>query len=142
MSSLAAPELNPLAPADPRRGSRLDKVDRRANRALKWLALGGGALVFLVLQAVALARSIVHFGALVPYALGEIPERFRAFLETRKPGVDPASVVASGIPAIADLVNRFVDVGFSKFVLVPVFPAEDLRGELEQIAKEVLPLQT
>jgi probable F420-dependent oxidoreductase len=83
-----------------------------------------------------------HFGALVPYTLGEIPERFRAFLETRKPGVDPASVVASGIPAIADLVNRFVDVGFSKFVLVPVFPAEDLRGELEQIAKEVLPLQT
>ena len=52
MSSLAAPELNPLAPADPRRGSRLDKVDRRANRALKWLALGGGALVFLVLLAI------------------------------------------------------------------------------------------
>jgi probable F420-dependent oxidoreductase len=83
-----------------------------------------------------------HFGALVPYTLGEIPERFRAFLETRKPGVDPESVVASGIPAIADLVSRFVDVGFSKFVLVPVFPTEDLRGELEQLAKEVLPLQT
>ena len=52
MSSLAAPELNPIAPADPRRGSRLDTVDRRANRALKWLALGGGALVFLVLLAI------------------------------------------------------------------------------------------
>jgi phosphate transport system permease protein len=52
VSSLAAPELNPLAPADPRRGSRLDKVDRRANRALKWLALGGGALIFLVLLAI------------------------------------------------------------------------------------------
>jgi phosphate transport system permease protein len=52
VSSLAAPELNPLAPADPRRGSRLDNVDRRANRALKWLALGGGALVFLVLLAI------------------------------------------------------------------------------------------
>jgi phosphate transport system permease protein len=52
VSSLAAPELNTLAPADPRRGSRLDKVDRRANRVLKWLALGGGALVFLVLLAI------------------------------------------------------------------------------------------
>jgi probable F420-dependent oxidoreductase len=82
-----------------------------------------------------------HFGALVPYTLGEIPDRFRAFLETRKPGVDPKSVVASGIPAIADLLGRFVDVGFSKFVLVPVFPSTDLRAELEQLAKEVLPLQ-
>lgn len=83
-----------------------------------------------------------HFGALVPYTLGEIPDRFVAFLETRKPGVDPKSVVASGIPAIADLLGRFVDVGFSKFVLVPVFPSSDIRAELEQIAKEVLPLQT
>ena len=30
----------------------MDKVDRRANGALKWLALGGGALVFLVLLAI------------------------------------------------------------------------------------------
>jgi len=52
VSSLAAPELNRLAPADPGQRSRLDKVDRRANGALKWLALGGGALVFLVLLAI------------------------------------------------------------------------------------------
>jgi phosphate transport system permease protein len=52
VSSLAAPELNPLAPADPAGRSRLDKVDRRANGALKWLALGGGALVFIVLIAI------------------------------------------------------------------------------------------
>ena len=52
MSSLAAPELNRLEPADPGRRLRLDKVDRRANRALKYLALGGGALVFLVLLAI------------------------------------------------------------------------------------------
>jgi phosphate transport system permease protein len=52
VSSLAAPELNGLAPADPGRRARLDKVDRRANGALKWLALGGGALVFLVLIAI------------------------------------------------------------------------------------------
>jgi phosphate transport system permease protein len=52
VSSLAAPELNRPAPADPGRRARLDKVDRRANGALKWLALGGGALVFLVLLAI------------------------------------------------------------------------------------------
>ena len=45
---------------------------------------------------------------------------------------DPKSVVASGIPAIADLLGRFIDVGFSKFVLVPVFPPTDIRAELER----------
>jgi len=83
-----------------------------------------------------------HFGALVPYTLGEIPERFTAFLETRKPGVDPTDIVASGIPAITEILRRFVDVGFSKFVLVPVFSPSDIHSELEQLAEEVLPLQT
>jgi probable F420-dependent oxidoreductase len=82
-----------------------------------------------------------HFGALVPYTLGEIPERFRAFLEMRKPGVDPSSVVASGIPAIRELLGRFIGFGFSKFVLVPVLTSADSRAELELIANEVLPLQ-
>ena len=83
-----------------------------------------------------------HFGALVPYTLGEIPERFRAFLETRKPGVDPDEHRGLGHPCDSRPPWRFVDVGFSKFVLVPVFPASDIHAESVQLAEEVLPLQT
>lgn len=83
-----------------------------------------------------------HFGALVTYTFGEIPDRFRAFLETRKPGVDPASIVASGISGIREILKRFVDNGFSKFVLAPIAPLPDTRAELEMLAAEVLPLQT
>ncbi len=72
MSSLAAPELNPLAPADPAGRSRLNKVDRRANRALKWLALGGGALVFLVLIAIVYEIISGASSAFDKYGLGFI----------------------------------------------------------------------
>jgi probable F420-dependent oxidoreductase len=82
-----------------------------------------------------------HFGALVPFALGEIPDRFRSFLEQRRPGTDIASVVPSGIGAIKELLGRFVESGFSKFVLVPILPSEDDRKEMELLAAEVLPLQ-
>jgi probable F420-dependent oxidoreductase len=82
-----------------------------------------------------------HFGALVTYTFGEIPDRFRAFLETRKPGVDPASIVASGTSGIRTILQRFLDNGFSKFVLAPIAPLPDTRAELEMLAAEVLPLQ-
>jgi phosphate transport system permease protein len=53
VTSLATPEdLNPLTgPSRPRR-SRLEKVDVRANRALRWLALGAGILIFVTLIAI------------------------------------------------------------------------------------------
>ncbi len=53
MSTLAAPELNPLTGPDPSRRNRLAKVDIRANRALKWLSLAAGLLVFVALFAIA-----------------------------------------------------------------------------------------
>ncbi len=93
--------------------------------------------------AAAAGRSIdqEHFGALIPFALGDIPDRFRSFLEQRRPGTDLASVVPSGIGAIKDLLASFVDKGFSKFVLVPILPSEDDRKDMELLASEVLPLQ-
>ncbi|MFZ0665614.1 MAG: LLM class flavin-dependent oxidoreductase [Acidimicrobiales bacterium] len=82
-----------------------------------------------------------HFGALVTYTLDGIPDRFRTFLENRKPGIDPESLVATGTSGIRGLLERFVDQGFSKFVLAPVSAAPITRADLELIAKEVLPLQ-
>jgi probable F420-dependent oxidoreductase len=82
-----------------------------------------------------------HFGALVPYTLAEIPDRFRTFLESRRPGADVSSVVPSGVQAITDLLGRFIEKGFSKFVLVPILPSSDGRKEMEIIAEGILPLQ-
>lgn len=82
-----------------------------------------------------------HFGTLIPFSLGEIPERFRTFLEQRRPGADLSSVVPTGVSEIKELLGRFVESGFSKFVLVPILPGEDDRKEMELIAAEVLPLQ-
>jgi probable F420-dependent oxidoreductase len=82
-----------------------------------------------------------HFGALVTYTLDGIPDRFRGFLESRKPGVDPERLVAVGTSGIRSILEKFVDQGFSKFVLAPVSAAPITRADLEVIAKEVLPLQ-
>ena len=40
------------------------------------------------------------------------------------------------------MLERFIDVGFSKFVLVPLVEPMAWDDELEAVAAEVLPLQT
>jgi len=82
-----------------------------------------------------------HFGALIPFTLQEIPERFRHFLANRRPGTDPSSVVAEGVPELKDLIERFFERGFSKFVLAPLFASGDGRKEMELLAEKILPMQ-
>jgi probable F420-dependent oxidoreductase len=82
-----------------------------------------------------------HFGALIPYATGELPERFRAALASRRPDVDPAELVPVGLAAVRDMIERFIAHGFSKFVLVPVQAPESWPDELEAVAAGVLSLQ-
>lgn len=57
-------------------------------------------------------------------------------------GVDPAAVVPVGIDGLRDLLERFLDVGFSKFVVRPVDTPHSWRAELELLADGVLDLQT
>lgn len=78
-----------------------------------------------VIEAVAAehGRSIdpEHFGALIPYAHGPVPEVLVASLRTRRPDLDdPAELVPNGWDALMALVERFVAVGTSKFVVLPV----------------------
>ena len=83
-----------------------------------------------------------HFGALIPYVpSGDLPDRVRAALAARNPDVDPSEVIPSGHGAVAALVERFVEVGTSKFVLVPAGPVNEWDTELSALAKVVLPLQ-
>ncbi|HVF31787.1 MAG TPA: LLM class flavin-dependent oxidoreductase [Acidimicrobiales bacterium] len=95
--------------------------------------------------AAAAGRSIdpEHWGALVIYTstAGELPERFAALLAARNPDVDPSDIVPSGLPAVRAHLERFCEVGFSKFVLVPAGEPPSWEDELGAVADEVLTLQ-
>jgi probable F420-dependent oxidoreductase len=82
-----------------------------------------------------------HFGALVIYTRRELPELLAAAIATRRPGVDPAELVPSSLPAVRATLERFIAGGFSKFVLVPAEEPASWSDELEEIADALLPLQ-
>jgi probable F420-dependent oxidoreductase len=83
-----------------------------------------------------------HFGALVPYAIGPVPERVLAQLARRRPDLDPTALVPSGLPALASTIEAFVANGASKFVVLPLGEPDDWSRHLEEVAAAVLPLQT
>ena len=94
--------------------------------------------------AAAAGRSIddEHWGALVIYTRGsELPERFATLLRTRNPDADPSDIVPAGLPALRAHLERFCEVGFSKFVLVPAGEPDSWNDELGEVASEVLTLQ-
>jgi hypothetical protein len=47
-----------------------------------------------------------------------------------------------GLPTLRQLIERFIAVGFSKFVVRPVVPPTSWRAELEALAGAVGGLQT
>ena len=83
-----------------------------------------------------------HYGALIPYRApgAEIPAATAAVLAKRNPDVDPEEILpdTEGLPAA---IQRFVDVGFSKFVLIPTVEPTDWDTELDEIAALVKPLE-
>ncbi len=81
-----------------------------------------------------------HYGAMVFYARTEIPEPYASSVGTRL-GFDPSEVIAVGIPALRDRLEEFLEVGFSKLVLVPVQEAGSWRAEVEELATSLLDLQ-
>jgi len=87
------------------------------------------------------AIDVEHWGALVLYACGEVPDRVAEVVARRRPGVDVADLVAAGHEALRATLERFIDVGFSKFVVVPVGGPDDWTAELVALAEAVLPLQ-
>jgi probable F420-dependent oxidoreductase len=82
-----------------------------------------------------------HFGALIPYTDGPVPDVVAAAVARRRPDLEPADVVAEGTAGLAELVERHVDAGGSKFVVVPVTEPADWAAHLAEVADAVLPLQ-
>jgi alkanesulfonate monooxygenase SsuD/methylene tetrahydromethanopterin reductase-like flavin-dependent oxidoreductase (luciferase family) len=95
-----------------------------------------------------------HFGVSIGYTRGEAPEQLIERVAARHAqavraggGVGAATtdvrdLMPDGVEGLRRLIGRFVDVGFSKFVLRPVIPPRSFREELHELADGVLDLQT
>ena len=84
-----------------------------------------------------------HFGVLIPYVTdGPIPERTVELVRARRPGTEPADVVATSHARLGELIEEYISVGASKFVLFPAAEPPDWVTEIEQAAAAMLSLQT
>lgn len=83
-----------------------------------------------------------HFGVSLAYSPGPLAAEARRLVAATRKGVDPDQVIPEGLEALRWTLERFVSVGFSKFVVRPLAPAAAWRGELEALADAVLELQT
>jgi probable F420-dependent oxidoreductase len=93
-----------------------------------------------------------HFGVSIGYTRGAPPEQLLRRVAARHAtasgaggGPDTADIrdlVPDGVGGLRRLIGKFVDVGFSKFVVRPVVPPVSLREELHVLADGVLDLQT
>jgi len=86
-----------------------------------------------------------HFGVLIPYVIGEPPAALLAGLKARRPDLQRIEdLVPTSWQSLTELINKFVDVGASKFVVIPsVEPASvnEWIHHLEEAATHLLPLQ-
>ena len=76
-----------------------------------------------------------------PYATATLPDAAHPGDRPASTDVDPEEIVPRGFGATRDLLERYVDVGFSKFVLSPMDEPADWTTELEEAAAVVLPMQ-
>jgi probable F420-dependent oxidoreductase len=86
------------------------------------------------------AISPEHFGVSIGYARAPLdPATARAMAARRPRSVELTPV---GLPALRALLERFIAVGFSKFVVRPVVAPASWRAELDALADAVGDLQT
>jgi probable F420-dependent oxidoreductase len=85
-----------------------------------------------------------HYGVLIPYSLGEPPEVLLAQLARRRPDIDPAELVPRSWDELRRLIGRFIEVGTTKFVVLPVIEpqtTDEWSSHLETAAAELLGLE-
>jgi probable F420-dependent oxidoreductase len=84
--------------------------------------------------------SAEHFGMSIGYARAAIDPATARIMTARRPR--SVELTPVGLPALRALIERFLAVGFSKFVLRPITPPSSWRAELETLAAAVGDLQT
>ncbi len=82
-----------------------------------------------------------HFGVLIPYGNAPIDDQVMAFVTARRPGVDPDEIIARDLGRLTTMIEQFVEVGATKFVVVPFAPMDDIEAELGTLADVVRPLE-
>jgi len=84
-----------------------------------------------------------HYGALIAYRRdgAELPQTMRAIAQARNPEANPEDLMPTRerLPAA---IQGFVDVGFSKFVIIPAVEPDDWSTELSEVADLVKPMET
>jgi probable F420-dependent oxidoreductase len=139
----------PAHPLDVWLGGRAPSELRRVGRlADGWLASFTtpdqckAARVAVEDAAAAAGRDIdpEHFGVMVVYTHDEIPDSFRQAVGARNPDADPDDLIGHGWSGTRELCERFIAVGFSKLVLVPLADPPDWDEELAAGADAVLDL--
>lgn len=87
-----------------------------------------------------------HFGVLIPYSLTEPPAALLAGLAKRRPDLDdPSVLVPTSWTQLVTAIEKFVAIGASKFVVVPIVePATSTAwvDHLADAASYLQPLQT
>jgi probable F420-dependent oxidoreductase len=86
------------------------------------------------------AISREHFGVSLGYAREPIDPATARVMASRRPRALELTPV--GLPALRECIERFIAVGFSKFVVRPVIAPRSWRAELEALAGAVGDLQT
>lgn len=83
-----------------------------------------------------------HYGVNLSYHRGPLPDEVVEGFRRRRPDLDPELVVPTSPEGLGDIVDRWVDAGFSKFLLRPVVAPDDWTKELETLAEDILHKQT
>ena len=83
-----------------------------------------------------------HYGVMVLYTHDAVPDAFAQAIKSRNPDIEVDDLVARGWDEVHDLCARYVAVGFSKLVLVPLAEPANWDDELTEGAAALLSLQT
>jgi probable F420-dependent oxidoreductase len=83
-----------------------------------------------------------HFGISLAVATEGIPAELIASVAERRPGVDPARLIAASWPDARRMIEAYVAEGLSKFVIRPASARPQAGRFLDQFVSEMLPLQT
>jgi probable F420-dependent oxidoreductase len=83
-----------------------------------------------------------HYGISLAVATEGIPAALIATVRERRPGADPASLVAASWPDARRMIEAYVAQGLSKFVIRPAGPLPPADRFLGQFVSEMMPLQT
>ena len=83
-----------------------------------------------------------HYGISLPVATDGIPADLIASVWKRRPDADPATLIAANWADARRMVEEYVAVGLSKFVIRPAGAVSSFERFLEEFVREMTPLQT